>query len=181
MRASAFAALLVATMGCRTEPPVPAASSGNPPAVGNVPAASPAPETPAPATTPPALERVASKCPDEKVVSAGGDDTPEGVLFDAYRLALGPDSEEAQEAFYRLFTQGAPKSHLLDEIWPRVREHVRKYVPDPQHPSYTVCRRVPAAADRVKIFVRCLDSRKSDPPSVLILEQGKWRLDVMTP
>lgn len=166
--------------GCRKDQaPVPP----KPPLEGSAPVAvAPAREAPSvPAETSPSLERVASNCPDQKVVTSGGDDSPEGVLLEAYRLAAGEDSEEARARFLGLFVQGAPRDHILGNIWPRVREHVTKYVQDPKNPSYTLCRRVPLAADRVKIFVRCQDPRKSDPPSVLILEQGKWRLDVMTP
>lgn len=179
MRVASIALLLLLVAGCRKDAPV----TGEP-AAGKAPIATPEAPTPKPGTpgeTPPALERVASSCPDQKEVAAGGDDTPEGVLYNAYRLALGDDSEDGREAFYRLFAQGAPKDHILGNIWPRVREHVGKYVADRTRPAYTLCRRVPLAADRVKIFVRCNDPRKSDPPSVLILEQGKWRLDVMTP
>ncbi|HOU52761.1 MAG TPA: hypothetical protein PLQ97_02400 [Myxococcota bacterium] len=179
MRAALIVLLLLSVWGCRKDVP----ATGEPVATKAPVAATETQDRAAgtPGETPPALERVASSCPDQKEVAAGGDDTPEGVLYDAYRLALGDDSEEGREAFYRLFTQGAPKDHILGNIWPRVREHVGKYVADPRRPAYTLCRRVPLAADRVKIFVRCNDPRKSDPPTVLILEQGKWRLDVMTP
>ncbi len=179
MRTTVMALVWIAVAGCRRDPgPAVAPSSGNPAAEPRVTGGK---ESPAAVETPPMLDRVPSNCPDETVVTAGGDGTPEGVIFDAYGLALGEDTEAAREAFYRLFVQGAPKDHILQNIWPRVREHVGKYVADPTKPAYTLCRRVPLATDRVKIFVRCRDARKSDPPSVLILEQGKWRLDVMTP
>lgn len=182
MRVPAVVLLSIGLMACGSSGKPPS-SEGPPP---NRPQESPAPLVSrsvgsSPETSPPALERVVSKCPLQREVVAGGDDSPEGVVFDAYRLALGEDTPTTQEAFFRLFSDGTPRAHVLENIWPRVREHVRKYVRDPGNVSYVLCRREDQTADRVKIFVKSFDDRKSDPPSVLVREEGRWRLDVMTP
>ncbi len=159
-----------APAGAPPEPrgPEPAVATG---------AATPAPE----AAASPASTRVPSSCPVGRTIEAGGNDTPEGVLWDAYRLAIGPDSEDAIRRFHGLFTDGTPESHVRRELWPRVREHVSKYVQDVAKPSYVVCRTQEMGTGRIKLFVRCNDPRKSDPPTVLTREGGVWKIDVMTP
>lgn len=134
----------------------------------------------APVVKPP-LDRVASNCDDGHEVTTGGDQTPEGPLWEAYRLAVGPDGDEAFAKFFALFASGAPERHVREQIWPRVREHVAKYVRDPAKPAYVLCRQLPVGSDRTRIFVKSFDDRKSDPPSVLVKEKGVWKIDVMTP
>jgi hypothetical protein len=127
------------------------------------------------------LARVPSTCPEGRIVRSGGHGTPEGVLWDAYRLALQPDQEATAAEFAGLVTAGTSESHVRRNLWPRVREHVGKLVADPGRPAYVLCRSIDGPGGRVKIFVKSNDPQKSDPPTVLVREDGVWKIDVMTP
>lgn len=178
---------LVVLCACKGEGADPAAGPeprGPEPVVASAPAragsvAGAAPAAAGEAASP--LARVPSNCPEGRTVDAGGNTTPEGVLWDAYSLALQPDGDAGAAEFHRLFVEGTPVSHVRRTLWPRVREHVAKYVADPGKVSYVVCRKVEQPDGRVKIFVKCNDPRKSDPPTVLVRESGAWKIDVMTP
>ena len=121
------------------------------------------------------------RCPDELTVDAGTRQTPEGTLWLAYKAALGPDDDAGFAAFRDLWQPEADTGHIRTQIWPRVREHVGKYVADPAAPTFTRCRRLDAPGGRVKVFVRSSAPQKSDPPSILTQVEGAWVIDVMTP
>jgi hypothetical protein len=173
---------LVVVAGCRGKDPAAGAPEPRgPEGAAGMAAAAPAGEAAAPLPPPAAVVRVASSCEDGREVASGGDQTPEGVLWEAYRQALQPDGDESFGKFFALFHSGAPERHVREQIWPRVREHVGKYVRDAAKPSYVLCRSLPAGTDGTRLFVKSFDERKSDPPTVLVKEQGAWRIDVMTP
>lgn len=121
------------------------------------------------------------RCPDERVVSTGDRETPEGTLFLAYKAALGPDDDTGFAAFRELWHPDALTSHIRDQIWPRVREHVGKYVSGGGGATFTRCRRVDLDGGRVKVFVKSNDPEKSDPPTILLRRDDGWVIDVMTP
>lgn len=192
MKSSWFADLVVLSLiasvaACKSSqpPPAPPSVSGGSgqPSGGTV-------STPAPATAtsgqpggmaPGVTERVASRCPANQTVSS--DDLAEvgGALVRAYRAALKGNNPEAFEEFQAAFQPDADRNHLKTQIFPRVVEHVGKYVAGPSDPSITLCRVEKQTPERVKVFVQSRDPRKSDPPSLLVLRDGKWLLDSMTP
>lgn len=128
-----------------------------------------------------AAPEAAVRCPDALRVDAGDRGTAEGTLWLAYKAALGPDDEAGFAAFRAVWQPEANTDHIRDQIWPRVREHVGKYVEDPATPAYIRCRKVEAPGGRVKIFVRSNAPQKSDPPSILVRGPDGWVIDVMTP
>ncbi len=126
-------------------------------------------------------ERVASRCPANQSVTSGDLAEVGGALYRAYQAALKGNTSEAFEEFQAAFHADADRNHLKTQIFPRVVEHVGKYVAGPSDPSFTLCRIEKQTPERVKVFVQSRDPRKSDPPSILVLRDGKWLLDAMTP
>jgi len=127
--------------------------------------------------------RVASFCPVKGVITSGDTSTPEGTVFLAYKAALR-GTEEAFEDFFGLFASyhAKNKAWIGEAQWTRLLTHVKKYVPDPAKPSYTVCRKEQGNnADSIKIFVQSNDPKKSDPPITLVKEGSAWKIDVFTP
>lgn len=184
----AIIAVLASAVACKGSEPPPAPSSSGPQASGpqtsqtqaQVPPTTPG-GTP---TTPgdhPALERAPSRCPANKAVS--NDDLAQvgGALFHAYRAALKGNTADAFNDFLAAFHPDADRNHLKTQIFPRVVEHVGKYVAGPSDPTFTLCRIEQQSPERVKVFVQSRDARKSDPPVILVLHEGKWLIDAMTP
>lgn len=125
--------------------------------------------------------QVDSRCPEGKVVSLGDRDSPEGTLFLAFQAAMGPDDDQGFQAFRALWHPDALTTHLREQIWPRIREHVGKYVAGPGDATYTACRRVELGGGRVKVFARSAAPEKSDPPTILLSTESGWVIEVMTP
>ena len=131
------------------------------------------------ASAPAAEERAPVTCPEAKAIGGGDTATAEGTIFLAYKAALKGESGLAE--FTALFSTDVSPDHIRREIWPRVIQHVSKYVAGTADPTWTLCRTVPAGPDRVKLFVKSNDPRKTDPPIVLVKQAGAWKIDVMTP
>lgn len=125
--------------------------------------------------------RVPSSCPEGRRIESGDTSSPAGTVFLAYQTALRGDDPEAFETFYSLFLPEKRREDVRRELWGRLREHVRKYTASDTDASYVLCRSVPLGPDRVKIFVKCNDPHKSDPPIVLQNVDGVWKIDVLTP
>lgn len=169
-------ALMASATACRSKNSPPPGSSALEPTVGTQ-ARGASGETTAAASP----ERVVSRCPVNRAVRSGDLAEVGGALFRAYQAALKGDTPEAFDEFLSAFHPGANRTHLETQIFPRVVEHVGKYVASPSDPSFTICRIEGQTRERVKVFVRSNDLRKSDPPSILVLHEGKWLLDSMTP
>lgn len=176
------AAVVVLALSCRGEQTPPAQAPAGPaqaPASGTAPTSAGAgqPTSGAPAT----MDRVTSRCPANQPVTGGNLDEVGGALYRAYQAALKGNTPEAFEEFQAAFQPEADRNHLKTQIFPRVVEHVGKYVAGPSDPSFTLCRVEKQTPDRVKVFVQSRDQKKSDPPSLLVLRDGKWLIDSMTP
>ena len=125
--------------------------------------------------------RVPSSCPEGKKIEAGDMSTPGGTVYLAYQAALKGDTPEAFEAFASLFQPDTNIEELRRTVWAHVLQYVTKYTSGPDNPSFVQCRTVSTGDNRLKIFVKCNDPKKSDPPIVLQNMGGKWMIDVMTP
>jgi len=128
-----------------------------------------------------AVERVPSVCPHGKKVSSGDLSEVGGALFVAYSAALKGSDPDALNRFLSAFAPDVDRRHIERYIFPKVREHVKKYVNSENDPSFVICRIENQSEDRVKVFVRSNDPRKSDPPAILVRVDGKWFLEAMTP
>ncbi len=102
---------------------------------------------------------------------------PEFPIAEVYRAALEPDSAASRARFEAQFIPKKDSQFLSDQQWPRIRTHVRKYVQDPKKFSFWVCRRDVKGDDREKIFVRSFDSRKSNPPIIVVKRGDRWFID----
>lgn len=123
--------------------------------------------------------RVPSQCPVNRKVTSDDLGQIGGAIYKAFRAALrGP---EGFEEFQSAFVPDADRAHLKTQIFPRVMQHVAKYVEGPDDPTFTLCRIEQQNPQRVKVFVLSRDPQKSDPPSILVLQDGKWLIDTMTP
>jgi len=127
------------------------------------------------------LDRVVSRCPLNRTVSDPDTRILGGAVYMAYRAALDHADPGAFDEFSAAFKKGADRADLERYVWPRVVSHVTKYVAGPDDPSFTLCLIEEKTNDRKKIFVKSNDTGKSDPPVVLVREDGKWLIDVMTP
>jgi hypothetical protein len=186
MRSLPIAFAIVSILACRKDAPPspePVASAGAPAGAGTV-----QPGQPRAATAGQkgeaagAMGRVPSSCPDGKQVSGGDTSTPEGTLYLAYKAALKGDAGGGFDEFFALFLPEKNREDIKRSIWANLLKYVSKYTAAPDDPSFTACRHVATGADRMKIFVKCNDPQKSDPP--VVLERGAdgvWRIDVMTP
>jgi len=173
---------LFAATACkgREAPPAPAPASSAPSSGAPGAASAPVPGS-AGGTTQSATERVASRCTNPQRVTSGNLSEVGGALYLAYQAALKGNTPDAFAEFVQAFTPDADREHLKGQVFPRVVEHVGKYVAGPSDPSFTLCRVEKQTPERVKVFVQSNDTRKSDPPSLLVLRDGRWLIDTMTP
>lgn len=184
MSGLAVVSLMAITAACKNtqtptaQAPVETPAKGTPGAPPAGPASSAGTVEPTPGSP---ATRVASRCPANQAVTS--DDLTEvgGALVRAYRAALKGNTPDAFAEFQAAFQPDADRNHLKTQIFPRVVEHVGKYVAGPSDPSITLCRVEKQTGERIKVFVQSRDPRKSDPPSLLVLHDGKWLLDSMTP
>lgn len=178
--------LAASAMACKGEKGPPAGPSAPGPS-GTAPSGAAARGVQAPGAgggspgAPAAMGRVRSRCPANQTVTSGDLAQIGGALYRAYQAALKGNTPEAFEEFQAAFQPEADRNHLKTQVFPRVVEHVGKYVAGPSDPSFTLCRVEKQTDDRVKVFVQSRDPKKSDPPSLLVLRDGKWLLDSMTP
>jgi len=186
-----FGGILLMTIACKASPTVPPPAAPAVKVEAPAPTAAPVAANPAPAAArpeeaaaaPAEQGRVASYCPEKQVITSGDQSTPEGTIWLAYKAALKGTSEAADD-FFGLFASyhARNKSFVQGTQWPRLIQHVRKYVPTPDKPSFTLCRRVKESGpNSIKIFVQSNDPQKSDPPITLVNEGGSWKIDVFTP
>ncbi len=118
-------------------------------------------------------------CPSGRTVREPAPDSPEAVVLRLYVAALRPDDETAFEAFFAEFSPKHDKEWVRKQYWPRVRQHVAKYVPDPQQPTYRICREETIDGGQ-KFYIRSSDPLKSHPPILLKQVDGKWKVDFFT-
>ncbi len=120
-------------------------------------------------------------CKAEERIMNPKENTPEWVIYNIYAAALKGDSEENFEKFYSFFASTQRRSFVYEQHWPRILKHVSKYVAGPDDPSFSICQRVPLGEERLKIFVKCNDPKKTHPPIILTIEDGRWVVDIFTP
>jgi hypothetical protein len=111
----------------------------------------------------------------ETVINPGVQD-PEFPLAEIYRAALMPAGKKAFQRFVDQFESSKDARFLRDQQWPRIREHVRKYVQDPEDFSFQLCQREIKVDGTIKVFVRSHGERKSNPPCTLVEKGGVWKV-----
>ena len=125
--------------------------------------------------TPAPLKTARIPCNVNRKVGHGDLKTAGGALYVAYQAALKSDSPEAFDAFT------SDRQQLQRFVWPAVVGHVSKYVSGPYDASYTLCSMEQQDDLRIKIHVKSHDTRKSNPPVILVKEGENWMIDVLTP
>lgn len=169
--------LPVMTLGCPDHKPLAGERLPLPPVVPRkVPVAEKAPDR-----TQEPLGTVRTRCNVNRKVGHGDFQTAGGALYVAYQAALKGDSPESFQAFSSAFRQGVDRQQLQRFVWPAVLRHVSKYVAGPGDPSYILCSMELQDNDRVKIHIKSHDSRKSNPPAILVKEGENWMIEVLTP
>lgn len=139
----------------------------------------PAPSTTAATPAAAAVTAVDPTCPTPRTVRAPAEGTPEAAVAEVYRAALAPDTEASFQRFAAAFSAVKKERFLREQLWPRARAHVGKYVRDAQRFSFDICR-TESRAGQMKIFVRSFDPAKSHPPIRLVREGAGWRIDFFT-
>jgi hypothetical protein len=131
----------------------------------------------------PAGKKYAS-CDDGYPVTKGGTDTPQGVLFLAYKAILIKDAAESAEAFIEHVDTKFQKEKDVKRYW---LASARKYewknflrlVAGLDDPSYVVCREQKEGKD-LKLYVGKSPPVGSNPPVTLHKVDGKWKIKRFT-
>ena len=120
-------------------------------------------------------------CPEREVIKEPKEGTAENVILQMYLAALKGDTEENFEKFYSCFAKTQKKTFVKDEHWPRIIKFVRKYIQNPDQPAYTICKKVPSGEESIKIYIQSNDPQKTNPPILLLKEDGALKVEVFTP
>jgi hypothetical protein len=96
---------------------------------------------------------------------------------EAYKAALMDDGDEAFLRFDAQFEKQSDAARLerKRQYWPRIRDHVRKYVPDPDEFSFEICRVEEKNGGVMRITVRSHVRSKSHTPSRVRNVDGSWK------
>jgi len=103
-------------------------------------------------------------------------------LSEVYKAALMDDAVAGLAQFHAQFAVQNPGKleHRKRQLWPRIRQHVGKYVLNPEKFSFEVCKQEKKNDGSVRVTVRSHDLKKSHPPSVLKKVDGNWKIYVFT-
>ena len=120
------------------------------------------------------------RCPAAERFTNPGVEDPEYPLSEIYRAALMPDGDAAFKRFSSQFVSSLDARFLREQQWPRTRQHVRKYIKDPEDFAFELCRREVKVDGSIKVFVRSYDERKSNPPCTLVQDGSQWKVKFFT-
>lgn len=125
--------------------------------------------------------RATSSCPLNQKVESGDLSQPGGPIYLAYQAALKGDTPESFNVFYSQFVEGKNVDEIKRNIWSRVLQHVNKYTASAEDPSFVLCKSQVYGENQIKVFVKCNDPRKSDPPIILQKVGDTYKIDTLTP
>ena len=120
---------------------------------------------------------VRSKCPQYKMITKAGTDTPEDVIFKAYQAVL----TDNLPGFIACFGPHKNKIEIKRFYWKNIKKYIGDYTKSPKNASFAVCKKEEKRPDLVKIFVLSKDPRKSHPPIILKKYNGNWKISFFTP
>lgn len=126
------------------------------------------------------LNQKGGGCDLNKRVVDPEEGTAEWVIWRAYQLALGPDSDTAFTDFAALFGPDRNLRELKDMYWTRLRANVHKFLIAPGKPDFTICRSAQADHGR-KYFIVTADARQMPPPITVGEVDGHPRILFLTP
>ena len=119
-------------------------------------------------------------CSLNREVRNPSEGAPEYVVTQLYAAALAPDVEESFQRFYSYFLPKHKESWVREQYWPRIRQHVHKYLTSEEPVVFRICREKETPDGGVKMFIRSNDPKKSDPPIALVKTGNGWRVDYFT-
>lgn len=119
------------------------------------------------------------ECKLNTLVSAPADGTAEKVIATLYEAAVAPDDEAAFQRFYAQFLPKHNEGWVREQYWPRIRQHVDKYLITRSPVSFYICRSMDVSGG-IKLFIRSNDSKKSDPPITLARTSDGWKVDTFS-
>lgn len=119
------------------------------------------------------------ECKLNKLIREPQDGTAEKVVATLYEAAIGPDDEATFQLFYEQFLPKHREAWVREQYWPRIRQHVGKYLVSQEPVAFYVCRALDVSGG-VKLFVRSNDPKKSDPPITLLRTPDGWKVDYFT-
>lgn len=129
----------------------------------------------------PRLEPVAVTCDVNRKVDGRDQKAVGAAIYLAYRSALKGDNPTAFHQFKSAYRSGVDLQQVKTYVWPALVRHVAKYTQGPNDATFEICRIDKQAEDRLKVFVKSRDPKKSHPPVVLVKEDDVWKIDVLTP
>lgn len=121
-------------------------------------------------------------CPNPTKFENPGKEEMLYPLAEAYKAALMDDSDAGFVRFDAQFEgqSRADQQHRKRNLWPRIRQHVAKYIPDPEKFSFEVCKEEKKTGGDIRITVRSHVATKRHPPSRLRQVDGVWKIHVFS-
>lgn len=119
------------------------------------------------------------ECKLNRLVKEPQDGTAERVVTTLYEAAIAADDEASFQQFYAQFLPKHREGWVREQYWPRIRQHVGKYLVSQEPVAFYVCRAMDVPGG-VKLFIRSNDPKKSDPPITLLRTPDGWKVDYFT-
>ncbi len=127
-----------------------------------------------------ALKQKGGLCDENRRVSKPEVESREWVIWRAYELAQGPDSDKTFEAFRQLFPSTMNPRELRELFWTRLRTSVHKMTVEAGKPDYVICRSIETDQGR-KYYIVTADPRQTPPPITVGEVEGRNRILFLTP
>lgn len=127
-----------------------------------------------------ALKQKGGLCDENRRISKPEVESPEWVIWRAYELAQGPDSDKSFEAFRQLFPSTMNPRELRELFWTRLRTSVHKMTVEAGKPDYVICRSIETNQGR-KYYIVTADPRQTPPPITVGEVEGRNRIVFLTP
>jgi hypothetical protein len=119
-------------------------------------------------------------CEAERAVNDPDSDSPEWVIWQAYTLAQGPDTDGQFQQFLALFPKGKDPKQIKEFYWNHLRSNVGKYVTTPNKGDFVICRTM-AKSDGTQYYIKPRSAEFSAPPMRVGEVDGSWKFTFFTP
>lgn len=119
------------------------------------------------------------ECKLNKLVREPEEGTAEYVVAALYDAAVAPDDEASFQRFYANFLPKHHEGWVREQYWPRIRQHVDKYLLSRSPVTFYICRTMDVTGG-IKLFIRSNDPKKSDPPIALMRTPSGWKVDTFS-
>ena len=117
------------------------------------------------------------RCQLSEKVTTPATGSPEWVIQELYSAATAPDDDASFQRFYKHFEPSTEERWARTQYWPRLRQHVAKYLDNPgSSPAhYTICERRAEGPETTRFSIRSQDPQKSNPPITIRKDPASGR------